>query len=292
MIIIVFLEDFSQEITRGTTSPSYARTLCSYSCSKDFYGVRRYHNSHFRCRCFDRDDGIIVGEDAIINDPRVKPDCDVVGKVYEDLFTADSSLNAFMKESSLSLMTTDGQENDTQGRANLCIDNNVRRINIATLYLAKALGLSVSNIINNYVYDTNVSSYTYPSNSSNPQIYPPTGSVLTSFPLLDQAYWTIVSQYTRFTEDRLDSGKSTHWCWWVGVGMLEHCIKTKTELGCNNVYCSYLHKRLVEACHRVRSRDPSASDYTYSSNTNKFCLPSVYSDAGYTELTLYEVSRE
>ena len=231
-----------------------------------------------------------MGEDAITNDPKTKPDCDVVSKPYEDLFTADASLNSFIKESSESLTTSDGQLSDPSGTPNICIDDNIGRINIATLYLAKALGLSVSNLINNYVYDTNVSNYVFPNVTW--QSYPPEGSVLTDFPLLDQAYWTIISQYTRFTISTIDYGKSTHWCWWVGFGLMEHCKKAKNEAGCSVILCSNIHRLFLEACHRVRSKDTNDNDYKYATNTRKFCLPTSYFTGGYTDLTLYEVSRE
>ena len=287
----MFVEDLSSEKSVSTTSPTYARTLCSYSCSTDFYGVRRNTNSQFKCRCFNRDSGVLVGEDQKNHDPKNKPDCDVAAKVYEDLFAADSSLNSFIKESSLSLTTTDGQVEDPSGRPNLCIDSELSRINIATLYLAKALGLSVSNLINNYEYDTNVSSHVYPNSSI--QTYPPTQSDLTDFPLLDQVYWTIILQYTPSSERNLRKDKSTHWCWWVAVGMMEHCKKAKNELSCGSIYCSDIHKPLLEACHRVRGLDTSSSnDYKYNSGTKKFCLNSLYFNGGYADTTLYEVSRE
>ena len=290
LVQTLLVEDLSSEKSVSTTSPTYARTLCSYSCSTDFYGVRRNTNSQFKCRCFDRDSGVLVGQDHLNHDPKKKPDCDVAAKVYQDLFAADSSLNSFITESSLSLTTTDGQVEDPSGRPNLCIDSDLSRINIAPLYLAKALGLSVSNLINNYVYDTNVSSHVYPNSSQT--IYPPTQADLTDFPLLDQAYWTIVLQYTPYSERNLRKDKSTHWCWWVGQGLMWHCKEAKKDI-CNNILCNDIHKPMLETCHRVRGLDTStSSDYKYHPATKKWCLNTLYSNGGYADITLYEVSRE
>ena len=55
-----------------------------------------------------------------------------------------------------------GQDNDTLQRNNICNTN--RKANIATLYLAKAMGLSVANIISatEFVYNDDSLVYTFP----------------------------------------------------------------------------------------------------------------------------------
>ena len=293
-ITIPFLspEDTSAELTVSTTDESYARNLCRYGCNKDFYGVRRYHNSKFKCRCFDRDSGVLVGEDDVLSldvDPRSFADCDVAAKVYEDQFDADSDLLTWLKDSTLALMTTDGQVDN--GKPNFCVVSDVGRANKATVYLASALGLDVGKLVDNFVFDTNVGNYTFP-NSSVPS-RPPEGSVLTSFPSLDQVYWTIISQYTGSTVHSTNSGKSSRWCWWVGKAVYDHSMKLKTELGCGEAWSSRLWKPFIEACHRVLHRDTSVNPYQYSASAwNKWCLPADYFSGGYTDVTLYEVSRE
>ena len=124
--------------------------------------------------------------------------CPAATDVHKAAFQSDSNLMSFLKTSTLSLATTEGQDDDTQQRSNIC--NPDRTVDIVTLYLAKALGLSTANIINNFVYDVN-QTYVFPLNNThgpasldqNTQIY----TFLESyFPNLKQTYWTILSYYT------------------------------------------------------------------------------------------------
>ena len=236
----------------------------------------------------------MVGEDDVLSsqvDPRKYADCDVAAKVYEDQFDADTDLNSWLKVSTLALNTTDGQVDN--GIPNFCVVSDIGRANKATVYLASALGLDVSKIVDNFVFDTNVTNYIFPNSSVVQQSYPPEGSVLNTFPSLDQVYWTIISQYTRFTVNTTNSGKSSLWCWWVGKAVFNHCIKVKTELGCGEAWCSRLWKPFIEACHRVRHRDTSVDPYKYKvSGWDQWCLPADYSSGGYADVTLYEVSRK
>ena len=125
--------------------------------------------------------------------------CPAATDVHKDAFQSDTNLMAFLKTSSLSLPTTEGQDNDTQQRGNICNPNRI--VDIVTLYLAKALGLSTANIINNFVYDLNETTrdYTFPLNNTHgpnqlyAQIYAFTDSY---FPNLEKTYWTILSHYT------------------------------------------------------------------------------------------------
>ena len=287
-------EDASAEGTVSTTDESVksSRDLCRWSCSKDFYAVRRYTDSQFKCRCFDRDEAVLVGVDDVKSydvDPRNYADCDVAAKVYVDQFDADTDLLSWLKESTLALTTTEGQVDN--GKPNFCVATDVGRANRATVYLASALGLDVGKLVDDFVFDTYVGNYTFPNSSV--QSYPPEGAVLTSFPSLDQVYWTIISQYTRFTVHRTNYGKSSRWCWFVGAAVYDHCVKLKPEMGCSEAWCSRLWKPFIEACHRVRHLDTSVDPYKYkSSGQYSWCLPSDYSSGAYTDVTLYEVSRE
>ena len=224
-------------------------------------------------------------------DPRNYPDCNVAAKVYEDQFDADTDLMNWLKVSTKALNTTEGQVEN--GMPNFCVVTNVGNANKATVYLASALGLDVGKFVENSVFDTNVSNYVFPNSSM--QAFPPkASSVLSNFPSPDQVYWSIISQYTWATVHRTNHGKSARWCWWVGSGLYNHCRGLKSELGCMaGAWCSTLWKIFLEACHRVRHLDARVEPYVYKANSfNKWCLPSAYNLGAYTDLTLYEVSRE
>ena len=120
---------------------------------------------------------------------------------YKDGFEADSALMSFLKTSTLSLLTTDGQMNDTQQRSNIC--NPERIIDIVTLYLAKALGLNTADLKDNFVFEK-TKTYEFPDSlDTGPvEIFPPNSS-LTDFPNLEQTYWTILSQFSPDTEPTL-----------------------------------------------------------------------------------------
>ena len=62
---------------------------------------------------------------------------------------------SFLKTSTLSLKTNEGQMNDSLQRNNIC--NPDRIIDIVTLYLAKSLGLSTADMKDNFVFEkTNI----------------------------------------------------------------------------------------------------------------------------------------
>ena len=124
--------------------------------------------------------------------------CPAGTDVHKAAFQSASNLMSFLTTSTLSLPTTEGQDNDTQQRSNIC--NPVRTVDIVTLYLAKALSLNTANIINNFVFDVN-QTYVFPLNNTHgppsldlhTQIYT---FIESYFPNLKQAYWTILSHYT------------------------------------------------------------------------------------------------
>ena len=183
----------------------------------------------------------------------------------------------FLKESTLSLWTkVNGQANDTLQRPNLC--NPDRIVDITTLYLARALGLSVSNIVSNFVFDEG-KTYTFPNHSTSgpSQIYPPVG--LTAFPNLEQTYWTIISQYTANTEPSMRTrNREYKWCWIKGKGLYDHCEATLESLSCQSsnpiLSCMNLWKFFVEACHRVHSLNTLSNDYQIGNRIPGYtCLP-------------------
>ena len=195
----------------------------------------------------------------------------------KDAFQSDTALMNFLTASTLSLWKkVAGQANDTLLRKNLC--NSQRKIDIATLYLAKSLGLSVSNIVANFVYDEGAT-YTFPNHSTNGPdvIYPPPDVY---FPNLEQTYWTIMSQYTVNTEPAMRTRqRRDKWCWIEGRGLYDHCQDTKSSLSCpagtpHNL-CTDIWKNFVEACHRVHSLDTGLTEYRvrYGKNPNYVCSP-------------------
>ena len=114
---------------------------------------------------------------------------------YKTKFETDTDLTDFMKVGNLSLKTSAGQDESTL--INIC--NPDRLINLVTLYMAKMLSLSIADIID-YTYDMD-ETYVYPNSTVDQVVYPPEN--LTDFPNLDQAYWTLVSQYTKSTEKNM-----------------------------------------------------------------------------------------
>ena len=105
-------------------------------------------------------------------------------------FQSDTNLMNFLSVSTVGLWKKfNGQDNDTQQRPNLC--NPERHVDITTLYLARALDLSVSNIITNFVFDE-VKTYDFPNHTTDGpyDIYPPVN--LTAFQNLEQTYWTLL----------------------------------------------------------------------------------------------------
>ena len=194
-------------------------------------------------------------------------------------FQSDTSLMNFLTESKLSLWRkVNGQANDTLQRPNLC--NPDRLVDTTTLYLARALGLSVSNIITNFVFDEG-KTYTFPNHSTlgPTQIYPP--SSLIGFLNLEQTYWTIISQYTTSTEPAMRTRqREEKWCWLQGKGLHDHCIATQESLPCPDTtpanYCDDIWKFFVEACHRVHSLDTSQGKYRLGNSKPTYpCVPKL-----------------
>ena len=120
--------------------------------------------------------------------------CPEETNVYKDLLTDDTDLNNFLTDNKTGLWTTAGQDTNAVLK-NIC--NLDRVVNIATLYLAKFLGISISKIMDDFTYDPN-QNYVYPNSSNGQTVYPPVD--VAGMPDLPQVYWTIVSQYTSANE--------------------------------------------------------------------------------------------
>ena len=268
-----------------------ARNHCHNRCKSasvvnTFSALRRYSENSFKCKCFGHSfDEVIAennGDESPVNDIL----CPTATDPYKDSFEADGDLVNFLTESTLGLWTkVGGQNNDTDQRKNVC--NPDRKIDLTTLYLARALGLSVSNIITNSIFDE-TAVYIFPNSSTNgpDQIFPPVD--LGNFPNLEQTYWTIMSQYTNATEPTMRTRqRSQKWCWIVGKGVSDHCLMSRTNVGCSScsTCCWNIWKNFVEACHRVHSLDTSSSPYKMEGNAQTVCLPTK------PNLQLYEVSR-
>ena len=215
--------------------------------------------------------------------------CPAYTDPLKDDFQADSGLVDFLTQSTLSLQKkVGGQNNDTDQRKNIC--NPDRQIDITTVYLARALGLTVSTIVANFIFDES-RDYVFPGNAS--EIFPPVN--ITQYWNLEQTYWTIISQYTAATEPLMRlRHRSNKWCWTVGKGMYDHCEETKQAASCSNGatgtphnHCRTIWKFFVEACHRVHSISTSQDPYKVygSSYPEDICIPTQ------ANLELYELSR-
>ena len=184
-----------------------------------------------------------------------------------DGFDADTNMNSFL-ESTLGLKTSLGQDNDIQGRPNICNANRV--VNIATLYLAQSLGLSTQTLIETYTYITSATHVFPLAEKGGPTAtYIPDN--LPDFPDLEQAFWTILNQYTPSTEINIRKDKSNLWCWYVGKAVMDHCLKVKNSQTCAEDICKDVWKYFVETCHRVRSINPTG-DYEVGNFVDRWCM--------------------
>ena len=98
-----------------------------------------------------------------------------------------------------------------------------------------------------------------------------------AFPNLEQAFWTILNQYTPATEINIRRDKSNLWCWYVGKAVMDHCLKFKSSQSCDENVCKDVWKYFVETCHRVRSINP-IGDYQVGENVNRWCMWNPHPD--------------
>ena len=261
----------------SSSSESYALSSCSNRCSSpgtnSFSGLRIVGEDSYKCKCVDLAFASVVLENKDSLDPLTALSCPEATEEFRTAFQGDSGLNSFLS-SNLSLWTNEGQLEDSQGRRNLC--NPDRLVDLATLYLAQALGLDTADIKANFVYEK-TKTYVYPNSSSGPsEIFPPDSS-LTTFPGLEQTYWTVVSQYTASTEPSLRSGRSAQWCWILGKALHDHCSAARANLACSLNNCYNIWKYFLESCHRVRALDTSLAQYRTCCNPSKPCASTSYS---------------
>ena len=187
-------------------------------------------------------------------------------QLFEDSLDADTDLSSFM-ESTLGLKTSLGQDDDIQERPNICNENRV--VNIATLYLAQVLGLGIQTLVD-YTFVVSASHvFPMPEKGGPRATYIPENEP--AFPDLEQAFWTIMNQFTPDTEKLIRQHKSNLWCWYVGKAVMEHCTKKKLSQSCSEDICQDVWKYFVEACHRVRSINPTG-DYEVGDYVDRWCL--------------------
>ena len=140
---------------------------------------------------------------------------------------------------------------DSSDLINLCNPN--RLINIITLYMIHFLGLDTAAFINNYVYNHNAD-FKYPATWKN--IWAPKN--ITTYPNLEQSFWSVVQQYTTVTEVQLRQGKDVTWCPIIGDTVYLHCKDTiinscssmsssEQDDFCKNKVWNYF----IENCHRT-----------------------------------------
>ena len=283
---IISCSEDGTETSVSSNSQDYAVSSCSDRCASpgtnSFSALRLLKEGKYKCKCVDLAFSPVILENKDNVNPLTELSCPEATDEYKTAFQADSGLMSFLT-SSLSLWTNEGQEEDSQGRKNIC--NPDRLVDIVTLYLAQALGLDTADIKANFVFEK-TKNYVYPNSSSGPSEIFPAYNNLTTFPGLEQTYWSIVSQYTATTEPALRSGRSAGWCWILGKGLHDHCLATRSSETCSLNNCENIWKYFLEACHRVRSLDPSLPQYKTCCNPNKPCASTSYQG-----VQLYQLQR-
>ena len=219
--LVFFLAEDSSETTVARISEAQARAVCRDRCDDNqdnmFYAVRLISQGQFKCKCLTNSlTALVAGYEGFSRSPVQDVPCpDYTDPIKTDLH-ADTDLRGFLNESTVGLWTKlAGQDNATDQRVNIC--NLERETDIITLYLASALGLSVTNIVTNFVYDGS-KNYTFPNHTTQgpDTIYPP--YQLAAFPNLEQSYWTVMAQLTTATEPGLRTAeRSPKWCWYQAL---------------------------------------------------------------------------
>ena len=263
----------------NTIKTTDARTSCinlckSASAGNVYAAIRRKTTNQFKCKCLTTAFDEVLGQ-ATSGNPTSYIKCPDGSDPYKDDFEADTDLVNWLTDSTLGLWKkVAGQANDTLQRMNIC--NPERKADVATLYLARALGLSVANIISTFVFDE-TKTYIFPNSSSKPNIiYPPQEyELLYTWPSLDETFWTIMSQYDEVTEPTMrERDRPSYWCWFVGKGMYEHCLEKAAASSCpedsvdHETMCKDNWQYFVEACHRVHSQNPAQNGYNVIHNGN------------------------
>ena len=178
--------------------------------------------SRWKCRCFTSDllDKLIG---ATKNLGRADPTQDITLAAMETEtkgnFDSDPALKAFLASTK---QLKNSRSTDIGALSNVC--NPERSVNVATVYLAKALGLEVGTLVDGYTYNW-ATSHSFPMNATDgpSQTFEPTGDNA-------QAYWTLLDQYTAETEPELRAGKGRNWCHHQGIGVHSHCRQVEKKL--------------------------------------------------------------
>ena len=181
----------------------------------------------WKCQCFTSD-----SLDKLIGAPknlgRIDPTQDVTLNAMEaetkGNFENDVALKTFITSTK---ELKNSKSTDIGAIDNVC--NPERTVNVATVYLAKALGLDVRSLVEDYTYNW-ATSHSFPMNSTHgpSQTFEPTGDNA-------QAYWTVLDQYTAETEPELRDGKGQNWCHHQGIGVHSHCIQVWRHLFTHSV---------------------------------------------------------
>jgi len=181
-----------------------------------YYGVRKVGINTYNCACLGRDVSQIVGGMDMswhdTRDPVTTRDC-FQGYLNPAITTLNNNiaLMTFLKTSKAELTTKFTNPNDslTESLVNLCNTN--RTVNVVTLYMAAFLNLNIGTIVNSFVYDPTYQ-YSYPYRyPNNPGFTANIPKNVAGYPGTEQAYWTIVMQYTALTETNL-RGFDNYWC--------------------------------------------------------------------------------
>jgi hypothetical protein len=189
---------------------NWCRSTCYWRSpsTSALYGLRKMGTNSYNCVCLTRDISQIAGGLDITlpeaGNPLTTYDCNVDAQLAT--LNNNAVLMDFLKNSYSELK---GPVNNSNGSfVNIC--NNNRTVNIITLYLAAFLGspVDIAAIVNSFVYNP---PYEYPRYIYNPVAPTPPLNVA-NYPNIEQAYWTIVAQYTVYNEYYLRSSKDNNWC--------------------------------------------------------------------------------
>ena len=248
--------------------------------------------SKFKCKCLDGSYKSIIAspKTSSQDDARISINCTPVVDEYMKGLESASNLIDFLAVNKVELKNVISMDEGEE--PNIC--NPLRIVNIATLYLAHHLGLSVDSVRNNYAWDSS-KAHVFPNHTTQgpEQIFIPAD--LADFPNLEQAYWTILSQYTSYSEPYLRRGKDRMWCVYYGIAVMDHCVKMVTQADCSllkkaNIrrdHCRMVWRNFTEVCHRVRSLNTTAWEYKIQSTERFWCLPKSYLDSGLSLYVLY-----
>lgn len=199
---------------------SSAESLCYQQCGYSgsptnvYYGIRKVGTNTYNCACLTRDVTRIAGgpdTTQSAGDPVSTWNCyNGYLNTPIDALNSNSDLMNYLKVNQTELTTVFSNPNTSTatGIPNIC--NTARTVNLVTVYLAAMFGVaSVRNIVNNFVYDPTIQ-YKYPYQTNVYfVVFPPVN--VAGYPGIEQAYWTLVMQYTASNEYYLRRNPA-YWC--------------------------------------------------------------------------------